>query len=178
MRKTKTKFKTIGGNVVAGLLFSALLSVTMLGIYALLQEELKSQESSNWTAVDGTIISSQIDLCGKYKTSYFGMINYKYIVNGMGYIGSRISFGQSCGSKNDADHALTSYPVGSSIKVYFDPRLPTDAVLLPGIAKDLGTIGFLAFLFFVFICLAYCSWIAFGEAIALRRAAVRGQGIP
>lgn len=103
----------------------------------------KAQASAEWPTANGTIKSSTVDVERErerdsegdihYETKYIPNIVYQYQVEGMDYIGERVSFGGTSSSNQARAYKLThQYPEGAEVTVYFNPEDPHDAVLQPG----------------------------------------------
>jgi hypothetical protein len=98
----------------------------------------KLQASRRWPCVDGTVTDSRAlrkvtqgtgDDEGE-SISYVPTVEYRYELSGRTYTGSRIAFAQSgYGSPGRAEQKLARYPVGSAVKVLYDPANPASAVL-------------------------------------------------
>lgn len=95
-----------------------------------------AMESRNWPSADGRITISEV-----YKNydseddsiTYGAKMTYNYTVNGMTYMNGTVAFGDY--SSSDPSHAsgiVSRYPVGKSVKVYYDPDDPKTSVLEPG----------------------------------------------
>lgn len=86
--------------------------------------------SSNWPHVAGTIVRYEIRgraLCSR-PVPY-----YAYVVSGKAYQSSaRVPGIEECFRAEVASSMAASYPLGSSVRVYYDPQSPKEAVLLPG----------------------------------------------
>ena len=66
---------------------------------------------------------------------FFPSVTYTYIVSGIEYHGSTISFDTekiSFNSTIEAKQILANWPVGSRTMVYYDPVRPQEAVLMHG----------------------------------------------
>ena len=97
-----------------------------------------SVESNSWPTIDGVIITSQIE----QQTSTSGegankkttvksvpKIAYQYQVGGQLYKNTKISFLSSSGN---ASRIVDQYPEGKTVRVYYNPDKPKQAVLVPG----------------------------------------------
>ncbi|MDP3792723.1 MAG: DUF3592 domain-containing protein [bacterium] len=95
-----------------------------------------AMESKNWPSTDGRITIS--DVSKNYDSeddsvTYGAKVTYNYTVNGMIYMGGTVAFGDY--SSSDPSHAggiVSRYPVGKSVKVYYDPSDPKTSALEPG----------------------------------------------
>ena len=96
--------------------------------------------SLGWPATTGEIISSQV--CESYSrsgTGYYPCVKYRYSVDGRSFEGDSIGGDPPApGDRERAELALLKYPVGSQVKVFFNPGSPGEACLEPG-AVSLNT---------------------------------------
>jgi len=105
-------------------------------LYALYADH-RDRPTLQWPRVSGKLVQ-----CEQYHrgidqshTSYRVDVTYFYAVNGREYIGHRIapwSAGLESKSRTRSSAFAIDHPVGSPVDVYYDPRQPGDAVLLPG----------------------------------------------
>jgi hypothetical protein len=132
------------------------LGVAGYGLFVLRQ----AARSSAWPSTDGQIVKSEVacnDGC------YAPQIVYSYAVDGQGFHGSEIGFGNRI-SSSDIRHASEhcgKYPAEAKVNVYYDPDDPQTAVLEPGITKKswLGLAFGLGFaLFGAWFCLIF--WLS------------------
>ena len=95
-------------------------------------------ESKDWPTVDGMIIKSEIEQQtvttekdGKKKTEVtsYPKIAYQYRIDGQNYECKKISFLSTSGSANQI---VSKYPKGKTVRVYYNPDKPKQAVLVPG----------------------------------------------
>ncbi len=107
-------------------------------LFATVRSWIDGYASINWKVTSGKITTSKAIICHrKYSlsTDYQAVIVYSYVVNGVPYSSSQISFtsdqfaGLGCGS---AEKAMEMYPLGSSVSVHYNPQNPKDSVLIPG----------------------------------------------
>jgi hypothetical protein len=90
--------------------------------------------SLSWPQVTGTIGGAIVERrSGRYGASYYvPRATYLYDVYGVPYMGTRIGFNQRTYSeRKDAQAALDPYPEKSTVTVYYDPKTPAQAVLVP-----------------------------------------------
>ena len=96
----------------------------------------KSQRpcSANWDTTSGTIASSRAGM-DSYSSAWQPEVTYEYVVQGRKYTGSTIAIGGlgNRGDSQSASKALTEYATGKSVRVYYNPSDPADALLLPGV---------------------------------------------
>lgn len=121
----------------------AILSFLGIGVAVLIwgiRNRNKAEASNTWSSVEGVITSAQIDEDtdvdedGFSSTTYTPQWQYQYTVNGNSYTGERISFGavRGYGRLKKAQEELDKYPVNSSVRVYYDPEIPEESVLVQG----------------------------------------------
>lgn len=97
----------------------------------------RSSSSKDWSSAYGVITESYVTSERKEESSkpddfvYRPVLAYEYIVGGRRYAGSRIYFGALQKDKERAasEKKLTAYPVGAPVSVFYNPALPSDAVL-------------------------------------------------
>jgi hypothetical protein len=97
--------------------------------------------AKDWPTTDGVITSSKIDSntiqthdrAGnlRYAETRQPKVSYSYTVDGKQLEGSRITREPHADGHGDAK--LAAYPVGKTVKVYYDPKDPASSVL------ELGT---------------------------------------
>jgi hypothetical protein len=97
----------------------------------------KAAASIAWPATDGRITGSKVERVkrgGEDKATYTADITYEYALDGRTFEGDRVWFGDDY-SATDASAfraAVGRYPVGSAVKVHYDPAEPAESVLEPG----------------------------------------------
>jgi hypothetical protein len=99
----------------------------------------KSRASRSWPSANGTITASKIDVDQaaasdeESTATLFIALEYQYEVHGQTHIGKRIRFDQKrYGSKKQAQTALSKYPVGGPVQVFYDPQHPDHCILEQG----------------------------------------------
>ena len=93
--------------------------------------------SEGWSTVAGTVFESRVQYTpghGKVGPTYKPRISYRYKVGGLVYEGDRFSFGRATFGSGcqDAESIVGQHPVGSSVRVHYDPTNPDDSVLQVG----------------------------------------------
>lgn len=97
----------------------------------------KARHSKNWLSTTGKIISSELDAQttadenGYETTTYIANVLFQYVVNESTFEGDCINFDYGIRTSNrDLEKSIVEqYPVGSQVKVYYDPEDPQQAVL-------------------------------------------------
>ncbi len=98
----------------------------------------QAQASLNWPTTTGTIQTSEITKSfQKNKTKYSPSVSYAYEVDGTPRTSNFIwaSGGDSSSDKSKQQAVVDKYPVGSAVKVFYDPENPEFAILEPGITS-------------------------------------------
>ena len=97
-----------------------------------------SLESKDWPTVDGVIIKSEVEqqtstsgegANKKTTVKSYPKIAYQYQISGQPYEGTKISFSSSSGNANQI---VSRYPKGKTVRVFYNPAKPKQAVLVPG----------------------------------------------
>ena len=121
----KTFLLLLGGfSVGVGLLFLIAQLVLVRTIFG----------SSKWPSVPGRIITSSVygPIYGKYGPEYGADIEYRYSVEGGTCIATVIDpikvYHETLA---ESQSLVQRYPLGKTVTVYYDPRDPCNAVLVP-----------------------------------------------
>jgi uncharacterized protein YneF (UPF0154 family) len=100
---------------------------------------MRSMRTNSWPTTQGTVTISTVssrmttDDDGDSYPVYEAMVHYRYKVNGKSHIGKNVSFGEyAVNTDTRAKRVSASYPVGKSVKVYYNPENHGEAVLVPG----------------------------------------------
>ena len=122
--------------------------------------------SKRWPSVEGEITKSERSSYSSSATESFSapVIEYSYTINGKEYKSDRIKIGVQSISSSDRDWAertIEKYSLGKKVMVYYNPLLPTSAVLETGLNLRLFSLLPFAILAYVF------SWIIGAFAIAI-----------
>jgi energy-coupling factor transporter transmembrane protein EcfT len=97
-----------------------------------------SAESKDWPTVEGVIVKSEIEqqtstsgegTNKKTTVNSYPKIAYRYQVDGQDHKCTKISFFSASGNANQV---VSRYPKGKTIRVYYNPAKPQQAVLVPG----------------------------------------------
>lgn len=88
-----------------------------------------------WSVVSGEITQSEVKVSPSRIGSYYTpRVSYQYRVNGVTYSGWRLVFGDaSLKREASARRRAESFQVGNQVKVYYNPREPSQSVLEPGV---------------------------------------------
>ncbi len=102
-----------------------------------------SERSRTWPSVEGRITDVGVDVIpmrGK-RVYYFPRIAYTYTVEGVTYTGDRQAIGDDWrtsawyATAEEARQRVAAYTVDATVRVYYDPRRPSEATLEPGVAQ-------------------------------------------
>jgi hypothetical protein len=102
-----------------------------------------AKASASWPSVSGKIESSQVITHhahrhhGKHSNrnnTYSHLVEYNYQVNQQQFTNKVVWFGDDYSSSSRTTHqnVVQRYPVGTEVKVYYDPSHPELSVLEPG----------------------------------------------
>lgn len=131
------------GAVFAGLAFIVGAAFTGLALWM----RSRARACLHWPSVDGTIIESRID--DAHLEMIKPVLRYRYQVDGQTHVGFRVAFSGYGSSRPAMDRLIAPYPVGATVRVFYNPRDPASAVLDNTARSDwtywlLFGIGFLA----------------------------------
>ena len=87
--------------------------------------------SSEYPKVMGTITVSKMDdsYNGNGMSKQTAVIRYDYNVNGKNFVGGLCRYA----TINTSQELLATYKAGDTVTVYYNPKNPKDAILLPGV---------------------------------------------
>ncbi|MDX1616841.1 MAG: DUF3592 domain-containing protein [Candidatus Promineifilaceae bacterium] len=140
--------------------FAALFLLGIIGIIVYhIKRSQKANDSLRWPSTSGRIVSAGTKAVPAGGSRNYGAmvrvpdIRYKYSVDGVEYSGEQLSYGAGTGS---TESVLARYQPESTVKVYYDPADPSEAVLVPGP----GTSNYLAIVWTVFMAIVFViAWI-------------------
>ncbi len=126
------------GIVVAGLVF---LAVGVAGVTSWRRTMKRSRASLSWPTVQGRVLASDVLTRYSDQSRYDrASVLYQYVVGGTTYSSDTVfhSAVRLSGNIQRARETVSRYPVGSEVRVYYDPDDPEAAVLVPGTAAFSG----------------------------------------
>ena len=127
----------LGLGAIGGLL-------SVFGIYFL----FIANESLSWSSVEGSVVQAEVRTDVSFRPTsagatpsaqveYYVSVNYTYDVEGNSFFSSRYSLGQGDRASRHyreradaAAEAASSFPDGTVVTVHYDPKQPTEAVLV------------------------------------------------
>jgi hypothetical protein len=130
------------------LLLLFFVGVGLILIYTYFRNLARVREAEGWPISQGMILESRvkedssIDSDGFTSSHYYPEVRYLYRVLGSEYEGTKITFGPTSGNtQSRAMQAISKYPKGSTVTVYYDPEQPSKAVLERTLSKSLLVSG-------------------------------------
>jgi hypothetical protein len=107
--------------------------------------------SRHWPTTNGKVVSSKVEIDHDDGELYRAAVSYRYVVDSIEYCSERIFFGDfswTWGFRS-ARRRVAKYYAGSTVRVYYDPETPEEAVLEPGFTFTMFVAGFFGILFLV-----------------------------
>ena len=138
--------------------------IFVLSCFALPQY-IRAKKSAEWPPTNGAITASNLQVRYFRGTKgYYAAIRYRYRVADRDYEGDQISFNRVHAATADAwQKVIDEYPVGKDVKVFYDPKNPSTAVLEPGLHGEIALLYKMTLLYIA------GSGLAFLMAISVRR---------
>lgn len=125
-------------------LFTLLFILAGLGLLVLGVVRFKEGTASNgWTEVPAKVETAEMGKTRKKSSGYryHAHITYKYEVQGVPYTGRQVGLaGQGSGSESHAKNLLKQYAPGTTVKAYYDPVKPDNAVLIRGVGSSIWVV--------------------------------------
>ena len=125
--------------------------------------------SSKWPQIEGRIVRAEIDSQSEFtkgsdpRTRYWPEVEYEYQVADQNYRSDNIRLdGMRSGfhigdGKKEAEEVLARYPLGATVRVYYDPDDPQRATLEAGASATNVPV-----LLFAIVCTLLGGWLVFG----------------
>lgn len=91
--------------------------------------------SNGYETTKGTIVASSVakKKGSKGSTHYSAEIRYQYAVGSEAFTGNKLRYSINKDQKQSrAEYEIRNHPVGKEVTVYYDPKEPKEAVLIPG----------------------------------------------
>jgi hypothetical protein len=128
----------------------AFIAMIVILLLALIQNG-SAMAARDWTSTDGVIVKSFIsserddDDPKGLAVIYAPNVSYTYFAQGVQMVAHKIHFGSPIKhtARNSAEKKLAKYPVGAAVTVYYNPEVPSDAVL-ERTSPQAGRFGWLA----------------------------------
>lgn len=122
--------------------FGPLALIGAVCLFIGLRHRARARATMQWSTTPGNLLSFAITR-GRVKnqTHYYPHLEYEYTVDGTRYVSNRISFGYlAYDSEEEAKADLERRIRGNPVQVYYDPKNPKDAVLIPDDASGLAVL--------------------------------------
>jgi len=95
----------------------------------------------SFPTTEGTIIASRVEEHYDGEgSSYTAKIDYQYTVARQEHVGHRLQYQLSSLAPGEAHRIVAQHPPGSTVRVYYNPRNPADALLQPGLGASYALI--------------------------------------
>lgn len=127
-----------------GVTVLVLLGAALLFFFA--RKIIKALRSSSWPSIPGQITANAVVFHNDGETCYYEpQIKYSYSIRGQVFSGNNIALGRSFSSRLafPCRRVARRYPVGKRIPVYYNPRTPSECVLIPGVWPIFSKLGFI-----------------------------------
>ena len=88
---------------------------------------------ARWPTVQGRVLSAEAQVVNrqKDKSTYAPNVSYRYEVDGKEYESSRLTIvPRNYSSRQWVNEILASYPVGGTVRVFYDPKDPGNCLLV------------------------------------------------
>ncbi len=110
------------------LLIGLVLVLVAIGAYLFARDVSIRTESVNWPTVPGTVIASEVSTYSNWEggNQSYPDVTYEYFVGGARYVDTETRF------SGNAEHVVAQYPVGQPVTVHYNPKRPSQGVLVTG----------------------------------------------
>lgn len=95
------------------------------------RQGLRADASKKWPQAPGIVIASALEKSPEHRRRYIAALQYSYRVAGKDYRASRVFWGGNEGREKHMASVVETYPAGASVRVFYDPKNPAEAVLDP-----------------------------------------------
>ena len=82
-------------------------------------------------------VVEEVGLVASDRRGYSAKVRYRYGVNGEAHVASRIAWNMT----TSPEQFVAAHPAGTEVTVYYDPRQPGRACLMPGNALPVDPVG-------------------------------------
>lgn len=126
------------------ILWLFLLAGGIVGFVRLRSEQALAQkeaEAANWMPLSAKVLSVTVrplEHARPLGPHFFRRVNYGYAVDGVEYSSTRYSFGGDQRFRTRAQAEAAQPGTGQPIQIYFNPAIPSEAVINPHGAPPLG----------------------------------------
>lgn len=95
------------------------------------RQGLRADASKRWPTTSGTVTTSVLEKSPDARSRYRVALQYRYRAGGKNFQSSRIFWGGNDGREKPMASVAETYPAGRTVRVYYDPCNPAEAVLDP-----------------------------------------------
>ncbi|SRR5258708_2794601 len=115
--------------VVASVFYPLAIGIFIVGVFGGVLKAKKASATPDWPVVEGHILSSKF-IRGVEQADIAKVI-YEYEVSGQNFQSALLHFGSLFSDLRNrgAKSVVENYPVGTLVKVYYNPKNPSEAVL-------------------------------------------------
>lgn len=96
-----------------------------------LRQGLRADASKKWPKAEATVIASALEPSPEHRRRYRAAIAYRYRVGRKDYQADRVFWAGNEGRRRHMESVVSAYPAGATIRIYYDPQNPADAVIDP-----------------------------------------------
>jgi hypothetical protein len=113
--------------------------------YGIWLQKKKARGGKSWPVAPGEIIASQVEQPRTHRSDEEAdctfTVRYRYRAGGKDYESHRVRFGgQAHTTRLQAEELTDKYPVGARVRVHYNPRKPSEAVLEPDDTSTLAAL--------------------------------------
>jgi hypothetical protein len=118
-----------------------------------MRDVMRANDSKSWpttvATVQKSVVKTDVDEEGGF--SYSALVLFDFEVNGFGYSGDQVSFGDfGSGDSERVEEIVKRYPEGTEVIVYFHPDDPDLSILESGLTARAWAIPGFGFVFLIF----------------------------
>jgi len=95
------------------------------------RQGLRADASKKWPRAAGTVTASTLEKLPEHRRRYRAALQYSYRVGGNEYQSGRVFWGGNEGREKHMASVVETYPTGSNVRIFYDPKNPAEAVLDP-----------------------------------------------
>lgn len=125
------------GGMIAGVVAIPFVVIAIVFVVIALRSRRKVSAAQDWPSTSGKVTYATVETRHSHRsgggssTSHYAKVVYEYSANGQRYQSDRITFGSDVGygNYNRVLQKVASYPVNSTVQVYYNPDNPAEAVL-------------------------------------------------
>jgi hypothetical protein len=104
-----------------------------------LKQVERAEAALKWPTTKGVVVDSYVRTAPGSKSTtvvHYPAVQYRYEVEGRRYTGTRIRTAETgSGDPTEAEETIDYYRAGREVEVSYNPALPSDAMLEPGVSN-------------------------------------------